>query len=72
MIATASYNAGYHKVKRWLPQEAVDFDLWVEAIPYRETREYVKNVYAYRQVYATRSGNKENLFDELISMKIKR
>lgn len=72
VIATASYNAGYHKVKRWLPQEAVDFDLWVEAIPYRETREYVKNVYAYRQVYATRSGNKENLFDELISMKIKR
>lgn len=72
VIATASYNAGYHKVKRWLPQEAVDFDLWVEAIPYRETREYVKNVYAYRQVYETRSGNKENLFDELISMKIKR
>ncbi|TMO81703.1 transglycosylase SLT domain-containing protein [Pseudoalteromonas spongiae] len=72
VIATASYNAGYHKVKNWLPKDAVDFDLWVEAIPYRETREYVKNVYAYRQVYATRSGNKENLFDELISMKIKR
>jgi soluble lytic murein transglycosylase len=72
VIATASYNAGYHKVKNWLPKDAVDFDLWVEAIPYRETREYVKNVYAYRQVYATRLGNKENLFDELISMKIQK
>lgn len=72
VIATASYNAGYHKVKRWLPKEAVDFDLWVEAIPYRETREYVKNVYAYRQVYSSRLGNKENLFDELITMKIKK
>ncbi|MFY8351864.1 transglycosylase SLT domain-containing protein [Pseudoalteromonas sp. SSM20] len=72
VIATASYNAGYHKVKNWLPKDAVDFDLWVEAIPYRETREYVKNVYAYRQVYATRAGNKENLFDELISMKIQK
>ncbi|WP_372771464.1 transglycosylase SLT domain-containing protein [Pseudoalteromonas sp.] len=72
VIATASYNAGYHKVKNWLPKDAIDFDLWVEAIPYRETREYVKNVYAYRQVYTTRLGNKENLFDKLISMKIQK
>jgi soluble lytic murein transglycosylase len=54
-----------------LPKEAVDFDIWVEGIPYRETREYVKNVYAYRQVYSSRRGNTENLFDELLAMKIK-
>jgi soluble lytic murein transglycosylase len=71
VIATASYNAGYRKVKSWLPKEAVDFDIWVEGIPYRETREYVKNVYAYRQVYSSRRGNTENLFDELLAMKIK-
>ncbi len=72
VIATASYNAGYHKVKRWLPKEGVDFDLWVEAIPYRETRNYVKNVFAYRQVYQTRMGSDENLFDELVELQIKR
>lgn len=72
VIATASYNAGFHKVKRWLPKEGLDFDLWVEAIPYRETRNYVKNVYAYRQVYQTRMGSDKNLFDELLKLQIKR
>lgn len=72
VIATASYNAGYHKVKRWLPKEAVDLDIWVESIPYRETRNYVKNVFAYRQVYLTRMGDDTNLFEQLVAMKIKR
>lgn len=72
VIATASYNAGYHKVKRWLPKEAVDLDIWVESIPYRETRNYVKNVFAYRQVYLTRMGDETNLFEQLVAMKIKR
>ncbi|MDP5215146.1 transglycosylase SLT domain-containing protein [Pseudoalteromonas tunicata] len=72
VIATASYNAGYYRVEKWLPKEAIDFDLWVEGIPYRETRDYVKNVFAYRQVYHTRFGFADNLFDELVKMKIQK
>lgn len=72
VIATASYNAGYSRVAKWLPKEAVDFDLWVEGIPYRETRDYVKNVFAYRQVYHTRFGFADNLFDDLVKMKIQK
>jgi soluble lytic murein transglycosylase len=30
----------------------VDFDLWVELIPYRETRRYTKRVLASRAAYA--------------------
>jgi soluble lytic murein transglycosylase len=55
-----------------LPKEAVDLDIWVESIPYRETRNYVKNVFAYRQVYLTRMGDDTNLFEQLVAMKIKR
>lgn len=72
VIATASYNAGYHNVKKWLPKDAIDFDIWVEMIPFRETRDYVKNVYAYRQVYKTRMGSNVNMFNELLDMQIKK
>ena len=51
-MATASYNAGWRRVKQWLPEkEALDADIWVELIPYKETRNYVKAVLAYKQIY---------------------
>lgn len=70
VLATASYNAGYHRVKRWLPDEAIPAELWVELIPYRETRNYVKNVFAYRQVYHTRLGREGNLLAPILEMKM--
>lgn len=49
-VAAAAYNAGPHRVKRWVKQELAQ-DRWVETIPYRETRSYVKNVLAYAVIY---------------------
>lgn len=72
ILATASYNAGYHRVKRWLPKDPMAVDLWIESIPYSETRDYVKNVFAYRQVYHTRMGKTDNLFDDLLTMTIQK
>ena len=54
--AIASYNAGPRVVAEWLeePTAAPD-DVWVEAIPYDQTRGYVKRVlrsfHAYRVLY---------------------
>ena len=70
ILATASYNAGYQRIKRWLPDEAIPAELWVELIPYRETRDYVKNVFAYRQVYHTRMGREGNVLAPLLKMKM--
>ena len=56
-LATAAYNAGPHRVRRWLPaKHPLDADLWVEAIPFDETRRYVKNVLAFAAVYDHRLG----------------
>lgn len=45
VLATAAYNAGPHRVKSWLPREAdVPADVWIETIPFTETRNYVKKV----------------------------
>ena len=56
-IAIAAYNAGEHRADRWI-KEAKDMpmDVWIERIPFRETRNYVKNVLAFRHVYANRIG----------------
>ena len=54
LLAVASYNAGPGAVAGWVnPQLRSDPELWVEAIPYPETRLYVKkvlgNVWSYQQ-----------------------
>ncbi|WP_075879100.1 transglycosylase SLT domain-containing protein [Vreelandella massiliensis] len=53
LAATAAYNAGPGRVDSWLEEQGVEaFDLFVERIPYRETREYVQAVLSYRVIYA--------------------
>lgn len=55
MLATAAYNAGPGRVKSWLPEESpVSADIWVERIPFNETREYVKRVLTYAIIYSER------------------
>ncbi len=53
--AIGSYNAGPHRVARWLDGELLEDDEWVEEIPYDQTRSYVKrvlrSVHAYRVLY---------------------
>jgi soluble lytic murein transglycosylase len=51
-VAAAAYNAGEGRVDRWLRDaSARSMDVWIETIPFRETRDYVKNVLAFTQVY---------------------
>ncbi len=53
ILATAAYNAGSHRVEQWLRNNSVsDPILWIEQIPYKETREYVKNVLTYQEIYS--------------------
>jgi len=49
--AVASYNAGPEAVSRWLETQPAEDDEWVEAIPYDQTRTYVKNVMRSLHVY---------------------
>lgn len=50
--ALAAYNAGSTPVDRWLARaKGVDRILFIETIPYRETREYVKKIIAATTVH---------------------
>ena len=55
-LATAAYNAGPHRVARWLPEHCTEADLWIISIPFNETRGYVERVLAYRIIYGARLG----------------
>jgi soluble lytic murein transglycosylase len=50
-LALAAYNAGPGAVKRWLPPVNKDIDVWVENIPYNETRVYVQRVMWHSVVF---------------------
>jgi soluble lytic murein transglycosylase len=50
-VALAGYNAGPLAAQRWLPAEPIDRDIWVENIPYNETRDYVQRVLWHSVVF---------------------
>ena len=53
LLAVAAYNAGPGAAERWRKERAgTSFDLWVELIPYVETRRYIKRVLGSAAVYA--------------------
>ena len=51
VLATASYNAGPHRVKKWMPEQEMSADIWIENIPFDETRKYTSNVLSYAAVF---------------------
>ncbi len=56
ILATAAYNAGPHRVDRWLPQRTLPADIWIELVPFKETRGYLRRVLAYTVIYEKRMG----------------
>lgn len=52
VLASAAYNAGPHRVQRWLPEEKEQGAAnWIALIPFTETRKYVQRVLAYAAIY---------------------
>jgi soluble lytic murein transglycosylase len=51
-LSLAAYNAGAIPVARWLPPRAMDADVWIENIPYGETRGYVQRIMEHIVAFA--------------------
>ena len=50
-LAIAGYNAGPAAARRWLPASPLETDIWVENIPFNETRAYVQRVHWHSLVF---------------------
>lgn len=48
----AAYNAGPMSVSRWLPSDPMDADVWIENIPYAETRGYIQHILEHIVAFA--------------------
>lgn len=52
VLASGAYNAGPHVVDRWLSEpRTTDPAIWVETLPYYETRDYIPRVLAFTTLY---------------------
>ncbi|HEY5702918.1 MAG TPA: transglycosylase SLT domain-containing protein [Gammaproteobacteria bacterium] len=52
VLATAAYNAGPNRVDKWLSKSGCsEPDIWIEQIPFTETRKYVSRIMFYASIY---------------------
>jgi soluble lytic murein transglycosylase len=51
ILATAAYNAGPGRARRWRDERALEGAIYAETIPFNETRDYVKKVFANAWFY---------------------
>jgi len=56
VLATAAYNAGPGRAQRWRDARPMEAAVYIESIPFAETRDYVKKVMSNAMYYAARFG----------------
>lgn len=56
VLATAAYNAGPGRAQRWRDTRPMEAAVYIESIPFAETRDYVKKVMSNAMYYAVRFG----------------
>ncbi len=73
VLATAAYNAGPHRVLKWLPKTGCEEpDVWIEQIPFNETRKYVRRVLYFANIYDWRLQSKIKPIKERMALVISR
>ncbi|WP_251359553.1 transglycosylase SLT domain-containing protein [Kangiella sp. TOML190] len=66
IYASAAYNAGKHRIEKWKAFGRFPTEIWIESIPYTETRDYIKKVMTYRAIYALKLNKKDTVFDYIL------
>jgi soluble lytic murein transglycosylase len=66
-LSLAAYNAGPAAVARWLPHAPMDADVWIENIPYSETRGYVQHIVEHIVAFASVRGAQAPRLEILLS-----
>ena len=58
VLASAAYNAGPGRARRWRAEQPLEGAIYAETIPFNETRDYVKKVMANTMYYSQLIGGK--------------
>jgi soluble lytic murein transglycosylase len=65
-MATAAYNAGPGRPIKWRTGSELDADIWIENIPFNETRDYVKKVMMHKAIYHKRLRLKHQPLNKIL------
>jgi len=68
LMATAAYNAGPGRARRWAAPQTLEGAIYAETIPFSETRGYVQKVMANAYFYAHRLGTKVQTLKQRLSV----
>jgi soluble lytic murein transglycosylase len=66
LLAAAAYNAGPGRARRWRDERALEGAIYAETIPFNETRDYVKKVFANAWFYRNRLTGKSVAFKQML------
>lgn len=58
VLVLGAYNAGPNAVRRWLPAEPLETDVWIENVPFNETRSYIQRIVWHSTVFAWQASRK--------------
>lgn len=65
-LALAAYNAGENAAARWRPPAPVDADIWIDNIPYNETRGYVQRIIWHIVIFGWESQGRGPRLDAIL------
>lgn len=65
VLASAAYNAGPGRVRQWTREmPTIPADIWIETIPFDETRTYVQSVLSYAVIYGQKMGIRQPVIEQ--------
>ncbi|MEH6502015.1 MAG: transglycosylase SLT domain-containing protein, partial [Pseudoalteromonas distincta] len=65
VLASAAYNAGPGRVRQWTrDMPPLSSDIWIETIPFDETRTYVQSVLSYAVIYGQKLGIRQPVMEQ--------
>lgn len=65
VLASAAYNAGPGRVRQWTrDMGSLPADVWIESIPFDETRKYVQSVLSYAVIYGQKLGIQQPVMEQ--------
>lgn len=68
VLATAAYNAGPGRAQRWRSTTPMEAAVYIESIPFTETRDYVRKVMSNAMYYARRFGQPSVLLKDRLGV----
>ena len=68
VLATAAYNAGPGRAQRWRSVTPMEAAVYIESIPFTETRDYVRKVMSNAMYYARRFGQPSVLLKDRLGV----